>query len=128
PDIMMHGLEMPDPLACIGIERNEAIRKEIGALSVGSVEVVRSRTGRHKCDPPFFIDRQARPVVGAADKPVCRGVLPGVMAIFAWMWYRMEDPFLLPCIDVECPDMARCCGERLSHHRPHDQEVFVPGN
>ena len=54
PEVVVHHLEMPEPLAGAGIEREQAIAEEIGAFAVGAVKIVRSasRSG-HRAMPRF---------------------------------------------------------------------------
>ena len=46
----MDDLVMPQPFARAGVEREQAVAKEVGADAVGAVEVVGRRTGRRVND------------------------------------------------------------------------------
>ena len=48
PDVVVDHLEMPEPLAGAGIEREQAIAEQIGAFAVRAVEVV-FRAGGREC-------------------------------------------------------------------------------
>ena len=67
PDVVVHGLEVPEPLAGPRVERDQAVAEQIGALAVAAVEVVLRAAGRDVDDAALRVDRLLAPVVGAAD-------------------------------------------------------------
>ena len=95
PDIVMNHLEMPEALAGAGIERKQAIAEQIGALSVGAVEVVFGTADGNVDDAALLIDGEFAPGVCAADR--FPGIFrPGVVSEFAGMRNGVEDPDQLP--------------------------------
>src|SRR5690349_1058914 len=109
---MMYSLEIPDQLAGLGVQRQEAIREEVIAYSLLACEVASRRTGRHVDDAPLLIDSHARPVVRSAR--VGPSVLrPRLVAFFAGMRNRMELPAQCAGANIEGADIARWRGQRL---------------
>ena len=91
PEVVMHRLEMPEPLAGARVERDQAIAEEIRARPVCAVEIVGRRTGRHVDDPALLVDGELAPAVRAADVLV-RVLRPCVVAVLA----RSRDGMELP--------------------------------
>ena len=58
PDVVVDHLEMPEPLAGAGVEGEQAVAEEVGALPVGAVEVVFRTGGREVDDAALFVDRE----------------------------------------------------------------------
>src|SRR5690349_4177820 len=74
----MHGLEMPDALARLRVQRDDGAAVEIVAETVAAVHVVRDARGRHVDEPELVVDAECRPdVAGARVAPSfvlpCRG-------------------------------------------------------
>ena len=119
----MHGLEVPQPLAGLGVEREQAVGEEVLPDPIGAIEVVVRRAGRHIDDAALLVDRHRSPVVGAADVLV-RLFRPGVVAELAGLRNRVELPHLLPGDDVVGADVAGRRDERFAGRRPQDDEVL----
>src|SRR5262245_52201823 len=66
PQIVMNQLIVPETLAGLGIQSNEAVCKEIVSLSVAAVKVVPSGAKWNENDSTLHIDRHFVPVVDAA--------------------------------------------------------------
>ncbi len=41
PRIVLHKLKVPETLPCVGIEGNQRIRKQVVAVAIGAIEIVR---------------------------------------------------------------------------------------
>src|SRR3954465_3670932 len=84
PDVMMHGLEVPDAFAGFRVQRQFTISEQIITDAVATVEVKRGRTRRNVNDAGLLIYRHPGPVSGtAAFLP--RFFRPGVITEFAGM-------------------------------------------
>ena len=95
PEIVMHGLEMPEPFAGARVERQQAVGEEIRAVPIRAVEIVGRRSGRDVDDAALLVDRHRAPVVRAAG--VLVGVLrPGLVAELAGHRDGVKLPDLLP--------------------------------
>src|SRR5206468_3317109 len=68
PEVVVHGLEMPQPLPGRRIECDERVREQVGAGAGATIEVRRRRTRGDEHDAPPLIDRHPRPRVGAARR------------------------------------------------------------
>ena len=91
PQVVMHGLEMPQPLPRPGVEGKERIREEVGAEPRAAVEVGRRRSGRDVDNAATHVEGHAGPRVGTA----CRlpgGGGPGLVAEFSGVRDRMKCP------------------------------------
>ena len=109
PQVVMDHLEVPDPLARIGLQGKQAVGEEVGALSISAPEVEGGRAGRQKHEPALGVDADTAPGVGAADARVgvCR---PRLVAEFTREWNRVERPSDLARADI----VARGCGQGLT--------------
>ena len=114
---------MPQPLAGLRVEREQAVGEEVLADPIRAVEVVVRRAGRHVDDAALFVDRKRAPVVGAADVLV-RLLRPGVVAELAGQRNRVELPDLVPGDDVVGADVAGRRDERFAGRRSQDDEVL----
>src|SRR6476620_5939210 len=88
---MMHVLEMPEAFARPRIEREQTVGEEIGAVSVGAVEIERARAGRKIRDAALGIDGDFTPGVGSPDVAP-RVLWPGVVAKLAGMRNSVKLP------------------------------------
>ena len=123
PQVVMHRLEVPEPLAGARVEREEAVGEEILADAIRAVEVVVRRSGRDVDDAAFFVDRHRAPVVHAAD--VLVGLLrPRVVAELAGQRHRVELPLLLTRDDVVRADVARRVHEGFAGRRSQNHQVL----
>ena len=50
PEIVVDGLEVPEPLARSRVEREQAVAEQVVAGAIAAVEIVRGRAGRHEDD------------------------------------------------------------------------------
>ena len=124
PDVVVHRLEMPDPLAGRRVEGEQGVGEEVGAHAVAAVEVGGGRAGGDEHQPPLVVHRHARPVVGGADaEPRVRR--PGVVAVLAGMRDGAEDPPDLAGAGVECADVPGGGGVGLGVPRRQDEQVLV---
>ena len=101
PDAVVHGLEVPDTLAGLGIETEQRFGEQVGArtLTAPVVATHRARGGVH--EPPLLIECQGSPHVGVAHR-LPRSVTPGIGAeLLGRLWNRVEDPGALARADVE---------------------------
>ena len=124
PDVVMHRLEMPDALAGVRVEREQAIREEIVAEAVAAVEIECRRAGRHEHDAALHIDGHAGPVVRGADRFLGIG-RPGVVAELAGMRNGVERPAHFAGAHVEGADIAGRRGQRLGISPAGDEHVFI---
>ena len=99
----MHHLEVPQALACLRVQRNEAVREEIRAGSVSAVVRRRRSRRRHVHDPGLFVGAQAAPRAHVTG-PLRRAVTPGVVTELA-----------LAGQDVECPKMPTGANVEAAH-------------
>ena len=105
PEIVVNGLEMPEPLSGAGIERQHAIRVEVVAGTVAAVEFVLGGRGVHVSDAPSRVDRDLAPHIDAAH--VLVGALgPGIVACFAGPRDGVKDPHQLTGYGVKGADIA----------------------
>src|SRR6476620_2997076 len=96
----MHRLEVPQPFARARIEREERVAEKVVARTIAAVAVVRRRAKREVRNPASLVDGDLSPRVDAAG-PLVRAFRPCVVAEFAWMRNRVEDPDHLAGQDVE---------------------------
>ena len=66
PEIVVYGLEMPQPVARIRIERHETVPKEIVPFAVPPVEVVSRGSERNEDDAVVLVHGELTPVMDAA--------------------------------------------------------------
>ena len=72
PQVVMHGLEVPDPLAGLRVERDHAVGIEVRAMTVAAVEVVARRPGRDEDDAACLVDGE----LGSSCARRCRWPAP----------------------------------------------------
>ena len=87
----MHRLEVPDPFAGRGIEREQRVGEEVGTQPIAAVKIGRGRAGRDVDEAAGSIHRHARPRVRAARCLVGVG-WPGIVSEFARPRNGMEGP------------------------------------
>ena len=114
---------MPEPLSRPRIERDQAVREEVFAEPIASIEVVGRRSGRHVHDAALVINREGAPVVGTADVLV-RLLRPRVVAELSRPRDCMELPDLPAGDDVVGADISGWGDERLARGGPKDQQVL----
>src|SRR5690606_12232002 len=121
PEIVMHGLEVPEPLARAHVERDETVAEQIRADAIRAVIVVGRRAERDIDDAALDVERHLAPRVDAAD--VEPGVLrPRVVAELAGLRTSVESPDELARHDVVRADVTRRREEPLARRRAeHDQ-------
>src|SRR5579864_6130074 len=124
PEIVLHGLKMPDALAGRGLQSDQRVGEQIVAQTVGSVEIEGRRAGRHEDQAALFIHAHARPVVRRAA--VFPGVLgPGFIPEFAGMRNGVKAPANFSGADVERADVAGRTREILAHEAADDEQVAI---
>ena len=69
PQIVMHDLEVPNPLSRSRVERQQTVAKEIIALPIAAIQIVRGRAGRQKYDAVLLVEREIAPRVRATRVP-----------------------------------------------------------
>src|SRR5436190_10998730 len=94
PQIMMNGLEMPEPLAGTRVKGEDAVGEQVLADAIRAVEIVIGRSEWNVDDAARIVDRHRSPVVHSAD--VLVGFLrPRVVPELAGQRNGVELPFLL---------------------------------
>ena len=89
--IVVDHLEMPEPLASGGVERDEGVGEKIFPVALGAIEVGLGRLRRDVNDAAFLVERLARPRHDAGGRlPGVGG--PGVVAEFAGAWNQVKNP------------------------------------
>lgn len=78
----MHGLVVPDALAGLGVQRQNAIAEEVLPLTEPAVEIVTGGSGGAEDPAACFVERETAPGVGTAVDLVF-DELPGVKAELA---------------------------------------------
>src|SRR4029453_9393747 len=124
PNVVLHGLEVPDALAGRGLQAQDRVRVQVVSESVRAVEVVGRRAGPGVDETALDVERESRPRVRATDV-FPRILRPGVVAGLARMRDRVERPALAAGVDVEGADVARRRRQSLGDDRAEDQQVFV---
>ena len=130
PQAVVHGLEVPDPLAGLGVDADDALREQVVAGAHAAVPVVRWGPGGQVDVAQLLVHRHRAPHVGvAAVAP--RLVVPGVGAELLPLRDGVEDPLPLARADVEA---AHVSGVRLAarqarvlHDAPDDHRVAGDG-
>src|SRR6185295_8732641 len=91
PHIVMDGLEMPQALARLRIQRNQAVAEQIVAGPIAAIEIRPRSSEWNIGNASLFVDRHFAPVVNATGGFI-KIRRPCVVSNFSWMWNRMEDP------------------------------------
>src|SRR5206468_3614708 len=68
PDVVLDALEVPDAPARAGVEREDAVGKQVIAMAGDTVEIERRRTGGGKHHPELRVEGDAGPGVRAAGE------------------------------------------------------------
>ena len=112
PDVVVHHLEVPHPLAGRGVERDEAVGEEVVPRPVPAIDHAGRRRERHVDVAQFLVGGQAAP--GAEVARVGAGaVAPGVGAELSVARDDVERPAQLAGPRVEAADVLR---RRLPNH------------
>ena len=106
PDPVADGLEVPDALARLRVDADQALGEQVVARPVGPVVVVRRRARRQVDVPQFVVRAHRRPHVRVAGRPPGL-VLPGLDAKLVVPWDRVETPLELTRVDVVGAHVAR---------------------
>ena len=104
--IVMHDLEMPEPLARRGVQREHAVREEIHPVPFAAVEIGLGCFRRHVNDPALFIERLPAPRHHARCGLISI-LRPRLVTHFAGARDEVENPPLCARPDIECADRAR---------------------
>src|SRR5690606_5488850 len=70
PEIVMHQLLVPEPLAGAGVQRDERIAEQVVARTIAAEEVVARAAERDEDDAVLLVDGHLAPVVHAAGRAV----------------------------------------------------------
>ncbi len=105
PQVVVHGLEVPDALAGLRVEGHDGVRVQVRPGSVAAVEV-RAR-GAHGQENPATgeVRGDGGPDVGGARAGGAG--LPGLVARLALVGDGVEGPHAAAAAHVEGPDVAR---------------------
>src|SRR5689334_4872942 len=91
PEVVMNGLEVPDALAGLCVQRDGAVGEEVVPLAIAAIEIEIRRSQARENHPPLLIDTQSAPGIGPA--PLLPGVrLPGLRTEFSRPGNRMKPP------------------------------------
>ncbi len=112
PDVVVHGLEVPEALAGARVEREQRVAEEVGALAIAAEHVVGRRAEREVGDPAPLVDRDLAPRVHAAGPLPC-ALGPGVVAELARVRDRVEGPHQLAGDDVVRREGRRAASRSL---------------
>ena len=123
PEIVMHVLEMPQPLARSRVEREQAVGKEIRANPIGAVEIVRARSGGKVRNAARGIDRDLAPRVRAADV-LPRVLWPGVVPELTGMRHCVKLPHEFAGDDVVGAEIAGRRQVAFAGRRPEQDEIL----
>ena len=120
---MTDELLVPQALAGLGVEGDEAVGKEILADAVSAPEIKRRRARRAEDDAALFVEGEPGPDVRAADVGV--GVRrPSLVADLAGQWDGVEAPDEFPAADVVGADVSGCSrGRTFAKAHAHDEEI-----
>ena len=104
PDAVVHELVVPLPLAGLEIDGDEALAEQAVAGAMAAVVVAGRHLDRQIRQAELFVDRYLPPDAGVAGVDP-RVLFPGVVAEFALLRDRVEDPEPLAGPDVEAADV-----------------------
>ena len=124
PEVVVHGLEMPQPFPGRRIECDERVREQVGAGAGATIEVRCRRTRGDEHDAPPLIDRHPRPRVRAARRAPGLG-RPAVGAELPGARDRVERPTDRTRPDVVGANVARRRSFLLPNPRPLDEQILV---
>ena len=122
--VVFHELEMPAQFSGGGVERQQAVRIQIVAEAIRSVEIRRRRTGRDEHQPALRIERHAGPAIGAADV-LPRVLRPGVVTGLAGLGNGVKAPAQRAGSHVIRAHVAGRGGQGLAHAPADDHEVAI---
>ena len=112
PQIVVDGLEVPQALACLRVERHQAVREQIVALAVPAVEVESRGTERNEHDAVLGVDGHLAPVVHTARRRQVLG-RPAVGAEFSRPRNAVEGPLVFAGHHVEGANVSRRRSRRI---------------
>ena len=114
PQPVVDELVVPDALAGGCLQTDDAVGKEIVAGALAAVEIVARRADGQIDITQLRVGTHHRPDISAA-KILPRLVAPGLVAKFALLRNRLEDPELLARVFVKAAHVAR---RHILRHRP----------
>ena len=91
PDVVMDHLEMPDPLAGIHIQRDQAGAEQVVTRAETTVEVQCCTVRRDIDNAVFLVGGQWRPGGNVAGPLPCI-IFPGLVTVLAGTWQDIELP------------------------------------
>ena len=121
PQIVMHGLEVPDHLAGLGADTDDAVRIEVVAGPVSAVHVVAGSPGRQVDEPELLVGAHHRPDVGH-PRVFPRVIQPGLDAGLPCARNRIPGPAQRARTHVVGAHIPRSVlhGQRMVRHRLAD--------
>ena len=124
PDIVMHALEMPQPLARFGVERDQAVGEEIVTDTIRTVKIESGGACRYVNDAALGIDSHTGPIVRGPS--IFPGVLgPRLVSEFAGQRNGVKRPAGLARPRVEGANIAGRRGKRFGVAPANDEQIFV---
>jgi hypothetical protein len=115
----MDELIVPQPLARVCVQSEQAIGKEIRACAIGSPEIGQRGFGGHIEDSASLVQRKAGPV-GRAACCLVRFRWPGMVAVFTGPGDQVKDPAEAARTHIVGTDRARSVRDAA-----HDVHVLV---
>ena len=106
PHRVVHELEVPNPLAGLGVEADQRVREQVVAGTVAAVVVGDRRADGQVDVAQLGVGAHVRPHVGPA-RPLPRVVAPGLVAELAGLRDGVEDPLHLAGADVVAAHVPR---------------------
>ncbi len=121
---MMDTLKMPDSLARLRVQGNQAIGEEIVAQAIGAVEIKCGGACWNIDNPALRVERHPRPIVGGtAGLPRVLG--PSVVAKFTGMRDGVKRPAQFAGANVVRANVAGRRGESLWIAATDNQQILV---
>ena len=124
PQIVMHGLEMPEAPAARGVESEERVREQVGANAAAAVEVRRRRTSGDVDDAARGVHAHSRPRV-CASRGLPRVGRPRVVTELARTRDRVEGPANRARAHVVRAHVTRRRPFLFADARPLNEEILV---
>src|SRR5690606_31527480 len=121
----MNRLKVPQVMACLGIQCQKAVSKEVLTFTLFAVKIRGGRPKGDVRDASLFINRHPRPVVGTPRiRPRVR-ILPGLVSLFARLRDGMEDPPPFACTCIKGADVPGRSVSSFTQAHAHDEYVFI---
>src|SRR5262245_4906784 len=121
---MTDELKVPKPLSAACVQRKQAVREQVVAETVGTVEVAGGRAGGNIDNAGGFIERHARPAIGGSAV-LPRLFWPGLVADLAGMGNGVKRPAQGAVSNVVRPYVARRRWQPFTHPPADDHQILV---